>query len=94
MKLSVEISMYPLQDGYIHLIDDFLNVINENAADVEDVENIEIRTSNMSTRLYGDYQAVTTLLNQSMQRSMQLHGKIVFVCKYLEGDARELEGYA
>jgi len=48
----------------------------------------------MSTRLYGDYQAVTTLLNQSMQRSMQLHGKIVFVCKYLEGDARELEGYA
>lgn len=87
MKLSVEISMYPLQDGYIAKIDDFLDDLNQQS------ESIEIRTSNMSTRLFGEYRAVTELLNTAMQRSMQKHGKIVFVCKYLEGDARELNGY-
>ncbi len=87
MNLSVEISMYPLQDNYKAKIKDFLDHINQQAADVE------IRTSNMSTRLFGEYDAVTALLNQAMQHSMKTHGKIVFVCKYLEGDARELRGY-
>lgn len=87
MNLSVEISMYPLQDEYKAKIKDFLEDINAQAG------GIEIRTSNMSTRLFGEFTAVTELLNRAMQRSMQQYGKIVFVCKYLEGDARELEGY-
>jgi len=87
MKLSVEISMYPLQDGYKPKIKAFLDYINDSADD------IEIRTSNMSTRLFGDYDAVTALLATGMKESMQAYGKIVFVCKYLEGDARELKSY-
>jgi len=87
MHLSVEISMYPLQDGYKAKIKDFLDDINEHSAAVE------IRTSNMSTRLFGDYDAVTSLLDTAMRRSMEKHGKIVFVCKYLEGDARALKNY-
>ena len=87
MHLSVEISMYPLQDGYKEKIKQFLTSLASNS------NEIEIRSSNMSTRLFGDYQAVTQLLNQAMLESMREHGKIVFVCKYLEGDARELRGY-
>ena len=91
LKLSVEISMYPLQDGYMAKIEDFLDDINSTSG------KVDIRTSNMSTRLFGDYQTVTELLNTAMRRAMQLstqeNGKIVFVCKYLEGDARDLEGY-
>ena len=87
MMLSVEISMYPLQDSYKEKIKDFLIDINKNSVDVE------IRSSNMSTRLFGDFEKLTQLLNQAMHRSMQRYGKIVFVCKYLEGDARELSGY-
>lgn len=85
--LSVEISLYPLHDGAIPIIDDFLGDINAQALD------IEIRSSNMSTRLFGEYDAVTALLNQAMRRSMQRYGKIVFVCKYLEGDARDIQNY-
>lgn len=77
--------MYPLQDGYIAKIDDFLEDINHNSGD------IDIRTSNMSTRLFGDYDAVSDLLKHAMQRSMQKHGKIVFVCKFIQGDARDLD---
>ena len=87
MQLSVEISMYPLQDGYKAKIKDFLNDINAQA------NGIEIRSCNMSTRLFGEYDAVTALLNSAMRRSMEIHGKIVFVCKYLEGDARMLKNY-
>lgn len=87
MQLSVEISMYPLQDGYKEKISDFLDDINHQAQD------IEIRTCNMSTRLFGDYDDLTALIDAAMRRSMQKHGKIVFVCKYLEGDARALKNY-
>lgn len=87
MMLSVEISMYPLQDDYKPKIKDFLGDINTQTT------NIEIRSSNMSTRIFGDYDEVTTLLNLAMKTSMKKFGKIVFVCKYLEGDARELSGY-
>lgn len=89
MNLSVEISMYPLQNEYKEKIKSFLSFLSANAQD----GNVEIRTSNMSTRLFGDFDAVSQLLTQAMKLSMQEFGKIVFVCKYLEGDARELEGY-
>jgi len=89
MILSVDISMYPLQDDYNVKIKDFLADINTEAPS----KDIEIRTSNMSTRIFGEFDAVTTLLNQAMLASMQKYGKIVFVCKYLQGDARDLSGY-
>lgn len=91
MNLSVEISMYPLQDGYIAKIDDFLDDINARAVTTG---SIDIRTSNMSTRIFGDYDSVSALLAHAMKTSMQKHGKIVFVCKFLQGDARELEHYS
>lgn len=87
MKLSVELSMYPLQDGYKDKIKAFLADLNNSAA------GLEIRTSNMSTRIFGEYTEVTQCLDAAMQRSMEQYGKIVFVCKYLQGDARELSGY-
>ena len=46
MNLSVEISMYPLQDDYKTKIKDFLNDINAAS------NGIDIRTSNMSCLLY------------------------------------------
>ena len=87
MKLSVELSMYPLQNDYKPKIVAFLDFLNENA------NNVEIRTSNMSTRVFGDFDEVNKLLNAAMKKSMQDFGKIVFVAKYLEGDARELKNY-
>jgi uncharacterized protein YqgV (UPF0045/DUF77 family) len=87
MNLSVEVSMYPLQDGYKAMIKEFLAILDTHR------NVLEFRTSNMSTRIFGDYDSVTNLLNLAMKKSIQDHGKIVFVCKYLEGDARDLSSY-
>ena len=87
MNLSVELSLYPLQDDYKPIVLAFLEDLASTA------DNVEIRTSNMSTRLFGEYSAVTELLNQTMLRSMQNFGKVVFVAKYLQGDARELKNF-
>jgi len=87
MNVSVDISMYPLQDGYKPKIKEFLDDINARA------NGVEIRTSNMSTRMFGEFDAVNNLLNSAMKVSMQKYGKIVFVCKFLQGDARELKSY-
>ncbi len=87
MNLSVELSMYPLQDGYKDKIKAFLAELDSSA------NGLEIRTSNMSTRIFGEFSEVTECLNAAMLHSMQQYGKIVFVCKYLQGDARELSGY-
>ena len=88
MNVSVEISMYPLQDEYKIKIKDFLTKINEDAE-----QDIEILSSNMSTRVFGDYDAVMSLLGEAMKYSMAKYGKMVFVCKFVQGDARELRGY-
>jgi uncharacterized protein YqgV (UPF0045/DUF77 family) len=88
MNLSVEISMYPLQEDYKSKIKVFLSYLSKHAN-----SEIEIRTSNMSTRVFGEYDAVSNLLSEAMKQSMRQYGKIVFVCKYLEGDARQLSDY-
>jgi len=87
MNVSVEISMYPLQEDYKTKIKDFLSKLNA------DAQQVEIRSSNMSTRVFGEYDEVSSLLSACMKYSMEKFGKMVFVCKYVQGDTRELSGY-
>lgn len=87
MNVSVEISMYPLHDEYKDKIQLFIDHLNNRS------QGVEVRTSNMSTRIFGGFDDVTSLLNAAMKESMRQFGKIVFICKYLEGDDRELRGF-
>ncbi|NND83088.1 MAG: hypothetical protein HKN50_11720 [Gammaproteobacteria bacterium] len=92
MNLSVEISLYPLHVEYKDRIKDFLEKLNASASNSVD-KSVEIRSNNMSTRLFGEFDAVHQLLTECMRYSMQKYGKQVFVCKFIEGDTRELSGY-
>ena len=86
MNLIAEISMYPLQDGYIEAIDAFLAQLNKQNA-------VEVKTNRMSTQLYGDYAEVMTLLGTAMADSHELHGKASFVVKFIPGADRTINGY-
>ena len=79
MKISVELSMYPLAEQYIPPIELFISVLHHNS-------NIEVRTNGMSTQLFGEYKEVMHLLSVAMEKSMESEPKVVFVAKFLNTD--------
>jgi uncharacterized protein YqgV (UPF0045/DUF77 family) len=79
MKLSVEISKYPLNQDYIPFIKDFIDRLNAH-------ENLSVITNTMSTQVFGDYDLVMAVLNQEIKKSYEQFGKAIFVCKFINGD--------
>ena len=86
MKLSVDISMYPLKDEFIPPIDEFIGMLNMH-------DRVEIKTNSMSTQLFGEYDEVMQLLQSAIRASYEKWGKCIFVTKFLMGDTRESTGY-
>ena len=79
MKLAVEISLYPLKDGYIPNIQGFIDLLNQH-------KDLFVKTNNMSTQICGEYDAVMNVLTHSMKATFQQEFKAVFVCKFLNSD--------
>lgn len=76
MKISVDISMYPLSEDYVPPIKAFIHQLRK-------FPGIEVVTNQLSTQLTGEFAAVTTALNSCMQESMADSGRVVFVARYL-----------
>ena len=81
MKLSVEISKYPLANDYIPPIQGFIDELNCKPG-------LTVITNTMSTQVFGDYDEVMAALQSAMRWSFETYGKAVFVCKFLQGDLR------
>jgi len=79
MKLSVEISMYPLKDIYIPAIQDFIDRLNSHT-------NLQVLTNTMSTQIFGDYEVVMDVIKQEMRKSYEQFGRAIFVCKFIDGN--------
>ncbi|MFC3033517.1 YkoF family thiamine/hydroxymethylpyrimidine-binding protein [Pseudoalteromonas fenneropenaei] len=79
MKLSVEISKYPLHSDYIPFIKDFIDRLNQH-------QGLTVVTNTMSTQVFGDYDLVMQVVSAEIKRSHQTFGKAVFVCKFIGGD--------
>ncbi|SEA15351.1 hypothetical protein [Microbulbifer marinus] len=84
MKLSVEISMYPLKDEYIPSIQDFIERLNRHP-------ELRVITNTMSTQVFGDYNLLMDVLKQEMRASYEKHGRAIFVCKFIDGDLAPAE---
>lgn len=81
MKLTAEISMYPLADEYLEPIQWFIKRLDS-------YPNIKRVTNAMATQVQGDYAEVMTMLATEMQAAHEKFGKAVFVCKFI---GRELD---
>ncbi|PKH90591.1 MULTISPECIES: hypothetical protein [unclassified Pseudoalteromonas] len=79
MKLSVEISKYPLHQDYIPFIQGFIDRLNE-------YDDLKVITNTLSTQIFGDYDLVMQVLSTEIKRSYEEFGKAIFVCKFLSGD--------
>ena len=79
MKVSVEISLYPLDQNYIPPIQAFIDSLNS-------YTELKVIENTLSTQVYGDYARVFEILNTEMQRTHQHTPKAAFVMKVLHGD--------
>lgn len=84
MKLSVEISMYPLKDEYIPAIKDFIERLSKHP-------DLRVITNTMSTQVFGDYDLLMDILKTEMRASWEQFGRAIFVCKFIDGDLSPAE---
>lgn len=80
MKISVEVSCYPLKVEYIPPIKDFIARMNA-------YENLKVETNNMSTQIFGEYLEVMDALTKEIHKSFDLPHSI-FVMKIINADLR------
>ncbi|WP_372861162.1 hypothetical protein [Pseudoalteromonas sp.] len=79
MKLSVEISKYPLHQDYIPFIKGFIDRVNA-------YKELNVITNTMSTQIFGDYDLVMQVISTEIKHSYEQFGKAIFVCKFISGD--------
>ena len=78
MKITIEMSLYPVCDNYLAIIKAFI-------AKLKTYDNISILCNNVSTQISGDYEVIMQLLNKEI-KEIFLEQRSVFVIKFLEGD--------
>lgn len=78
MRLTVEISMYPLRDEYIPPIDGIIQRFNSYA-------DINVKTLPTGTVLTGDYDRLMAVLAAEIKHCHETYGKAVYVAKFLPG---------
>lgn len=79
MKIVADMSLYPLRDGPIPRIIEFIK-------DLRDQDGIEIVTNQLGTQLRGEFEAVTGAINHCMRKAMETPNTVVLVVKYLNID--------
>ena len=92
MKVSIELSLYPLAETqYKSEIWAFIKRLRT-------VDGLKVITNGMSTQVFGEYDlAVTTVMaeikhvHQSIEKSTGEEAAAVFVCKLINGDRSVVE---
>ncbi|MAL95991.1 MAG: hypothetical protein CME40_13025 [Haliea sp.] len=81
MQVTAELSLYPLQDDYLPIIQAFIDSLQGR-------EGITVVTNAMSTQLCGEARVVFDLVREALEDSERRWGRQVLVCKFIP---RELE---
>lgn len=78
MKISLEISLYPLEP-------DFKTIIKAFIAKIKSYEGVTLKSNNISTQISGDYELIMDLLRNEVKPVLEAQPS-VFVIKFLAGD--------
>lgn len=81
MKISVELSLYPLDDQFLPIIQDIVERLMSD-------QRVEAIVNTMSTQIFGDFESVMAVVNETVEYSFKTYGKQVFVAKFLNSDVK------
>ncbi|MEE4143746.1 MAG: YkoF family thiamine/hydroxymethylpyrimidine-binding protein [Halieaceae bacterium] len=76
MKLTAELSLYPLQENYIAVIQAFIDALRAHP-------DLQLVTNAMSTQVCGDYAQVFAVVSEALAASTREFGKQVLVVKFI-----------
>ena len=79
MRITAEVSLYPLQDQFLPRIETFIRTIHG-------TPGLEVTVNQMSTQLRGELEDVTRAVEQALASSFQAGGPQVLVAKFLNAD--------
>lgn len=79
MKISIEISMYPLEQNYIPPIQSFIDELNTHP-------EIKVKTNSMSTQVFGEYDDIMEAIKTSTLNAFGASNKVVMVMKMINSD--------
>jgi uncharacterized protein YqgV (UPF0045/DUF77 family) len=80
MRAAVEISMYPLIEGYRTMIRAFIERLKSDP-------ELVVRSNTLSTQLWGELDHLMQVLSREMRLSADAGAQLVFVLKVLPGVA-------
>lgn len=81
MKISVEISMYPLQPAYETPILQFIQRLRTHP-------ELTVRTNSMSTQVFGEFEELTRALTAEIKTSFEEGIPSIMVMKWVNLDLR------
>ncbi len=79
MKVSIELSMYPLDANYKSSIVQFVKRLRGR-------KGIQLETNGMSSQIYGDYDQVMEVLTAEIKEVFQGEDKVSMVMKMVNDD--------
>jgi len=80
MRISAEISYYPLHEEFIPPIKDFIDRLLRH-------DELEVRPNTMSTQVFGEFADVMDAIREELEKSAALPHS-VFVMKIVNADLR------
>ncbi len=79
MRITVELSLYPLAPDFVAHITDFIHELRQ-------TPGIEIVTNPMSTQLRGEFDTVLPAVARCTRAAMERAHPVVLVAKFLNAD--------
>ena len=83
MKISVELSLTPLQDDYEPAIINFIKSLRNSG--------LKVLENPLSTQVYGDYDAVMNLLQKEMKVALEAVERGLLYIKIVKSDRSDYE---
>tara|TARA_B100001175_G_scaffold27182_1_gene20019 strand:- start:444 stop:698 length:255 start_codon:yes stop_codon:yes gene_type:complete len=84
MQVSIDVSLYPLNEKFISSIDDFISGLKK-------YDNIEVRTNSMSTQLFGEFDDLMSILKNEIEKTFKSDFNSVLNLKIVNGDSRKYD---
>ena len=84
MQVSIDVSLYPLNEKFISSIDDFINGLKK-------YDNIEVRTNSMSTQLFGEFDDLMSILKIEIEKTFRSDFNSALNLKIVNGDSRKYD---